>query len=149
MLRVVVVGGGVLGLMHAVAAVRGVTVNPALRGVFCSRLLCTRDTIVEPRRVPSALCGYLESGRAPGGYAWLPGRQAVDVGPGAVRSHTGTWHGGDLVVLCTGAAHTGIAGSHLAGYDDPPVRRVRLHMFQTEPRRLRPAVRLRRRRGAL
>jgi FAD dependent oxidoreductase TIGR03364 len=122
------------------AAVRAV--NPALRGVFCSGLLCTRDAIVEPRRVPGALQGYLESGTARGGYAWLPGREAVEVGPGAVRDHTGTWHRGDLVVLCTGAAHTGIAGPHLAGYDDLPVRRVRLQMFQTEPldRRLTTSV---------
>ncbi len=36
-------------------------------------------------------------------------------------------------MLCTGAAHTGIAGPHLAGYEVPPVRRVRLQMLQTEP----------------
>ncbi len=33
----------------------------------------------------------------------------------------------------TGAAHTGIAGPHLAGYQRPPVRRVRLQMLQTGP----------------
>jgi glycine/D-amino acid oxidase-like deaminating enzyme len=37
------------------------------------------------------------------------------------------------VVLCPGAAHTGIAGPHLATYPRPPVRRVRLQMLQTEP----------------
>jgi glycine/D-amino acid oxidase-like deaminating enzyme len=36
-------------------------------------------------------------------------------------------------VLCTGAAYTGIAGPHLAGFEQPPVRRVRLQMLQTEP----------------
>jgi glycine/D-amino acid oxidase-like deaminating enzyme len=43
------------------------------------------------------------------------------------------WHGGDLVVLCPGAAHTGIAGPHLASFAVSPVRRVRLQMLQTEP----------------
>jgi glycine/D-amino acid oxidase-like deaminating enzyme len=49
---------------------------------------------------------------------------------------------GDLVILCPGAAHTGIAGPHLSSYDEPPVRRVRLQMLQTEPfdRRLTTAV---------
>jgi glycine/D-amino acid oxidase-like deaminating enzyme len=50
-----------------------------------------------------------------------------------VRDHTGTWHHGDLVVLCTGAALTGVAGPHLASYPAPPVRRVRLQMMQTRP----------------
>lgn len=53
--------------------------------------------------------------------------------PHAVRDQTGTWHRGDLVVLCTGAAHTGLAGPHLAGYQRMPVRRVRLQMMQTAP----------------
>jgi FAD dependent oxidoreductase TIGR03364 len=115
------------------AAVTGV--NPALRGEFAGGLLCRRDAIVEPRRVPAALRDYLlgsQTARGPG-YDWQPGREAVEVAPHAVRDHTGSWHRGDLVVLCTGAAHTGIAGPHLAGYERPPVRRVRLQMLQTEP----------------
>jgi FAD dependent oxidoreductase TIGR03364 len=134
-------------------------VNPALRGSFAGALLCRRDAIVEPRLVPAAVRGYLAAGggadgRATGGqtaggqtaggqtaggqtaaagYAWLPGREAIEVAPHAVRDHTGEWHRGDLVVLCTGAAHTGLAGPHLAGYQRPPVRRVRLQMLQTEP----------------
>ncbi len=67
------------------------------------------------------------------GYSWLPRREAVEVAPHAVRDHTGQWHRGDLVVLCTGAAHTGVAGPHLAGYEVPAVRRVRLQMLQTAP----------------
>src|SRR5215469_5979106 len=110
-------------------------INPALRGDFAGALLCRRDAIVEPRTVPGAFRDYLiarqpASGR---GYEWLPGREAIEVAPHAVRDHTGSWHRGDLVVLCTGAAHTGIAGPHLAGYERPPVRRVRLQMLQTEP----------------
>lgn len=117
-------------------------INPALRGSFAGALLCRRDAIVEPRLVPAAVRGYLAAGGGAGGqaagaagpgYSWLPGREAVELAPHAVRDHTGDWHRGDLVVLCTGAAHTGLAGPHLAGYHRPPVRRVRLQMLQTEP----------------
>ena len=62
--------------------------------------------------------------------------------PYAVRDHTGEWHRGDLVVVCSGAAYTGIAGPHLAAYPAPPLRRVRLQMMQTRPfgRRVTTAV---------
>ena len=119
------------------AAVRAV--NPALRGDFAGGLHGRLDAIVEPRAVPAALRGYLAAGStAAAGYSWLPGREAVQVAPHAVRDHTGSWHRADLVVLCTGATHTGLAGPHLAGWERPPVRRVRLQMLQTEP--LRPAL---------
>jgi FAD dependent oxidoreductase TIGR03364 len=109
-------------------------VNPALRGEFAGALLCRRDAIVEPRLVPGAIRDHLTATQDRGaGYDWQPGREAIEVAPHAVRDHTGTWHRGDLVVLCTGAAYTGIAGPHLAGYERPPVRRVRLQMLQTEP----------------
>lgn len=108
--------------------------NPALRGEFAGGLLCRRDAIVEPRQVPGALRDHLlATGGQNTGYTWLPGSQAVEVAPRAVRDHTGAWHRADLVVLCTGAAHTGVAGPHLAGWDRPPVRRVRLQMMQTVP----------------
>jgi len=111
------------------AAVR--EVNPALRGEFTGGLHGRLDAIVEPRTVPAALRGYLSGGRH--GYSWLPGHEAVQVTPHAVRDHTGSWHRGDLVVLCTGAVHTGLAGPHLAGWERPPVRRVRLQMLETGP----------------
>ena len=111
-------------------------VNPALRGEFTGGLLGGRDAIVEPRQVPGALRGHLlATSTAAAGYAWLPGREAVEVAPHAVRDHTGAWHRGDLVILCPGAAHSGIAGAHLAGWERPPVRRVRLQMMQTAPLR--------------
>jgi FAD dependent oxidoreductase TIGR03364 len=115
------------------AAVR--EVNPALRGELAGGLLCRADAIVEPRRALPALRGYL----AGEGYLWLPGREAVDVAPGAVRDHTGAWHRGDQVVLCTGAALTGVAGRYLARGG---LRRVRLQMMQTAPldQRLTTAV---------
>jgi len=106
-------------------------VNAALRGEFAGGLLGTRDAIVEPRQVLGALRAHLAAS-APS-YTWLPGREAVELAPHAVRDHTGAWHRGDLVILCPGAAHSGIAGPHLAAGARPPVRRVRLQMMQTAP----------------
>lgn len=107
------------------AAVRAV--NPALRGEFAGGLFCRADAIVEPRQVLPALRGYL-AGQS--GYEWLPGREVTEIVPNAVRDHTGAWHQCDLVVLCPGAAHTGVAGRYLARGG---VRRVRLQMMQTAP----------------
>jgi FAD dependent oxidoreductase TIGR03364 len=107
--------------------------NPAVRGNVLCGLYCARDAIVEPRQVPAAIRDYLIAGGAGGGYTWLPAHEAVAIGEGAVLDHTGAWHRGDLVLLCTGAAHTGVAGPHLASFTSPPVRRVRLQMLQTEP----------------
>jgi len=106
-------------------------VNGELRGELTGGLLGGRDAVVEPRLVLGAVRGYLAS--AGPRYVWLPGRQAVELAAHAVRDHTGAWHSGDLVVLCPGAAHTGIAGPHLACFARPPVRRVRLQMMQTAP----------------
>jgi FAD dependent oxidoreductase TIGR03364 len=113
------------------AAVRAL--NPALRGAFACGLYCENDAIVEPRQVPAAIRDYLLRTGSPDGYAWLPCREAVDLAPGAVRDQTGTWHRGDLVILCTGAAHTGVAGRFLSRCDRPLLRRVRLQMLQTGP----------------
>ena len=112
------------------AAVRAV--NPALRGEFAGGLHCRLDAIVEPRQVLPALRGYLAAGgEGQSGYEWRPGREVTEIAPNAVRDHTGTWHQCDLVILCPGAAHTGIAGRYLARSGG--VRRVRLQMMQTAP----------------
>jgi FAD dependent oxidoreductase TIGR03364 len=124
-------------------------INPGLAGEFAGGLHCRRDAIVEPRLVPNALRDYMLAGGAGqpgglaaddvagvvsgGGYTWLPGREGVEIAAHAVRDHVGDWHKADLVIVCTGAAHTGLVGPHLAGYPRPPVRRVRLQMMQTEP----------------
>jgi glycine/D-amino acid oxidase-like deaminating enzyme len=65
-----------------------------------------------------------------------------------VRDQLGEWHRGDLVVLCTGANFTGVAGPHLEasgalagapgsasapGSTSAGLRRVRLQMLQTAP----------------
>ena len=115
------------------ASVRAV--NPALRGEFAGGLLCRADAIVEPRQALPALRGYLASrGERQGGYEWLAGREVTEIVPNAVRDHTGAWHQCDLVVLCPGAAHTGLAGRYLAARGGASgIRRVRLQMMQTAP----------------
>jgi FAD dependent oxidoreductase TIGR03364 len=112
------------------------SVNPALRGEFLGGLWCEADAIVEPRLALPALRASL----AGPGYEWLPGTDAVGVADHAVLDHTGTWHRGDHVILCTGANFTGVAGPHLASSgalarDSAGVglRRVRLQMLQTAP----------------
>jgi FAD dependent oxidoreductase TIGR03364 len=109
-------------------------VNPALRGELAGGLLCRADAIVEPRQALPALRGYLtataESAEA---YQWLPGREVVEIAPNAVRDHTGAWHQCDLIVLCIGAAFTGVVGRYAAWLARDGVRRVRLQMMQTAP----------------
>jgi FAD dependent oxidoreductase TIGR03364 len=112
--------------------------NPALRGELRGGLLCRADGIAEPRLALPALRAWLS---ATGSYAWLPGREAIAVRPHSVLDHTGTWHRGDLVVLCTGASLTGVAGPHLhasgalasLSSSGTGLRRVRLQMLQTAP----------------
>jgi FAD dependent oxidoreductase TIGR03364 len=115
-------------------------VNPALRGDFLGGLWCHADAIAEPRLALPALRAFLARGGP--GYHWLPGHEAVELGTDGVRDQHGQWHRGDLVVLCTGANYTGIAGPHLAaagalagapGSGGAGLRRVRLQMLQTAP----------------
>jgi FAD dependent oxidoreductase TIGR03364 len=112
-------------------------VNPALRGEFPGGMYCRADAIVEPRLAQPALRGYL----AGPSYQWLPGREAVEVVANGVRDQYGNWLRGDLVVLCTGANFTGLAGPHLTSTGalaataggGAGLRRVRLQMLQTDP----------------
>ncbi len=115
-------------------------VNPALRGEFLGGLWCRADAIAEPRLALPALRASLSRGGP--GYAWLPRHEAVELAEHGVRDHLGHWHRGDLVVLCTGANFTGIAGPHLAATGalasapeagGAGLRRVRLQMLQTQP----------------
>jgi FAD dependent oxidoreductase TIGR03364 len=109
---------------------RGVReVNPALRGELAGGLLCRRDAIVEPRLALPALRDHLVGE----GYEWLPGREVTEIAPNAVRDHTGAWHQCDLVILCPGAAFTGVAGRYQRYLARDEVRRVRLQMMQTAP----------------
>ena len=115
-------------------------VNPALRGDFLGGLWCRADAIAEPRLALPALRASLARGGS--GYEWLPGLEAVELAGHGVRDQSGQWHRGDLVVLCTGANFTGIAGPHLTatgalasapGAGGAGLRRVRLQMLQTLP----------------
>jgi FAD dependent oxidoreductase TIGR03364 len=101
--------------------------NPAVRGEILGALHCARDAAVEPRLAPVAIREHL---LATGEYTFLPSRQVVDATSEGVRDHTGAVHHADLVVVCTGAAHTGVLGAHLAS---APLRRCRLQMLQTAP----------------
>jgi FAD dependent oxidoreductase TIGR03364 len=103
--------------------------NPPLRGEFAGGLLCRADAIIEPRQALPAIRGYLAGPE----YDWLPGREVTEIAPNAVRDHTGTWHQCDLVVLCPGAAFTGVAGRYQQHLARDGVRRVRLQMMQTAP----------------
>jgi FAD dependent oxidoreductase TIGR03364 len=112
------------------------SLNPALQGEFLGGLWCRADAIVEPRLALPALRASL----AGPGYEWLPGLEAVEVAANGVLDSRGTWHRGDLVVLCTGANFTGLAGPHLAASGalardagGAGLRRVRLQMLQTAP----------------
>lgn len=102
-------------------------VNPAVRGELVGALLCSRDGVVEPRRALPALRAAME---ARGGYTFVGGRTAIEAEPGRVRDHTGAEWRADVVILCPGAAHTGVAAPYLA---EAPLRRCRLQMMQTEP----------------
>ncbi|MGZ8735399.1 MAG: TIGR03364 family FAD-dependent oxidoreductase [Acidimicrobiia bacterium] len=101
--------------------------NPAVRGEILGSLFCSRDAVVEPRHVLPAVRTHLEAG---GGYEFLPERVAVRVESGRVDDHTRAVHEGDLVVVCPGATHRGVAAEFLA---EAPLRRCRLQMMQTEP----------------
>ena len=116
------------------------SVNPALRGGLLGGLYCRADAIVEPRVTLPALRASLVGPS----YTWLPGLEAVEVAANGVRDQHGGWHRGDLVVLCTGANFTGLAGPHLTasralaadgepGTEPAGLRRVRLQMLQTLP----------------
>ncbi len=98
-------------------------INPALRGDFDAAVHCGLDGTVEPRDVPS----MLRAGRGDA-YEWLAGREVRSYFETGVEDHTGARFEADLVVLCTGAAHTGVA--HVPG---AALRRVRLQMMQTAP----------------
>lgn len=106
--------------------------NPALRGeALLGGLWCERDAAVEPRTAQRALQEALRV-RARGRYTFLGGREVRDVPAHgtAVRDDRGELHEGDAVVLCTGAWLGGLVRELVP---EPPVRRVRLQMMQTEP----------------
>ena len=135
------------GLPDATARVRGAVPWRGARSTprwpheFLGGLRCRADAIVElfahawrhcasrwPRAVPD-MSGCRRARRS----SWHPARCAT-------TTATGNWP--TLVVLCTGANFTGVAGPHLAasgalasapGFGGAGLRRVRLQMLQTRP----------------
>jgi FAD dependent oxidoreductase TIGR03364 len=101
--------------------------NPALRGRYLAGLHCSLDAAVESRNALPAMRDYMA---ATGRYTFLSRTEARSVDGQTVIDDRGHHHGGDLVLVCAGAAHGGLV-RELAG--DLPVRRVRLQMMQTEP----------------
>ncbi|TCC10189.1 TIGR03364 family FAD-dependent oxidoreductase [Kribbella soli] len=101
--------------------------NPALKGDLRGALWCARDAIVEPREVlPALRAELMKSNR----YQFLGGREVRNVNTGWVVDDHGVTHSADVVLLCTGAWHSGLIRELI---DDLPVRRVRLQMMQTAP----------------
>jgi FAD dependent oxidoreductase TIGR03364 len=109
---------------------------PGLGPAVCAALACRRDAIVEPRLVPDAIRRRLG---ASGRYSWHPGCDVVEVDGTGATDQRGTRYDADLVIICTGAAHSGLAAETLARL---PLRRVRLQMLETRPleRQIGPAV---------
>ncbi len=103
------------------------SLNPAINGEIVGGLHCALDAGVEPRLAPSALRASLERS---GHYRYVSGREIRDVRRGLAVDHLGDRYEADLIILCTGAAHTGLAGEVLSA---APLRRVRLQMFETAP----------------
>ncbi|NNH72876.1 TIGR03364 family FAD-dependent oxidoreductase [Nocardia uniformis] len=101
--------------------------NPALRGKFLGGLHCSRDAAVESRQALPALRRYME---ATGRYQFFAGTEARTIAGSTVVDDRGRSHEGDLVLVCPGAAHTGLT-RELVG--DIGVRKVRLQMMQTAP----------------
>ncbi|MFF0487680.1 TIGR03364 family FAD-dependent oxidoreductase [Nocardia sp. NPDC004068] len=101
--------------------------NPALRGKFLAGLHCSTDAAVESRQALPALRAFME---ASGRYSFYAGTEARTVTGTTVVDDRGRRFTGDVVLVCPGAAHSGLA-RELVG--DMPFRRVRLQMMQTAP----------------
>ncbi|WP_280302012.1 TIGR03364 family FAD-dependent oxidoreductase [Nocardia abscessus] len=104
-------------------------VNPALRGKFLAGLHCSTDAVVESRQALPALRAYLTASDRYTFHSGTEARAVTDTGSGARgRDDRDRVFDADLVLVCPGAAHIGLA-RELAGM--LPVRRVRLQMMQT------------------
>ncbi len=121
-------------------------VNPSIRGEIAGGLFCGSDGVVEPRAVLAALRSSLAGTDS---YQWLPGRQVVDVEPGAgggsgptAIDHRGGRHQGSLILMCVGDRLSGLGGRVGAALAAAPLQRCRLQMMETEatPEHLTTAV---------
>ncbi|MET8774943.1 TIGR03364 family FAD-dependent oxidoreductase [Nocardia sp. NPDC004654] len=106
-------------------------INPALRGKYLAGLHCSTDAAVESRQALPALRAYLAASERYSFHAGAEARSVTDTGSGAtVLDDQGRAFPADLVLVCPGAAHSGLT-RELVG--TIPVRRVRLQMMQTAP----------------
>jgi FAD dependent oxidoreductase TIGR03364 len=119
---------------HLVSAADVRRHNPALDGDFVAGLLCTTDAAVEPRLVPTAIRAALEPLED---YTYVENAEVVDVrreaGQLFVAAAGGRSWPADHVVVCPGAWHSGLVRTWLGDDATRALRRVRLHMMQTEP----------------
>ncbi len=105
-------------------------VNPAVGGVVAGALWCHSDAIVESR---VALAAMRTEMAVNGRYRFIAGRRVRERRGTEVIDHCGERHGGDAVIVCTGAEHDGLDAEHLSA---APLRRCRLQMMQTAPAEL-------------
>ncbi|KAA0023260.1 TIGR03364 family FAD-dependent oxidoreductase [Antrihabitans cavernicola] len=106
-------------------------INPALRGKYVAGLHCSRDGAVESRVALPAIRAALAASVRYTFHAGTEAREVRSTSSGAVvRDDHNREHPADLVLICPGAALTGLA-RELAG--ELPIRRVRLQMMQTAP----------------
>jgi len=103
------------------------SVNPELSPAVAGALYCRTDAIVEPRSATHTLRQHLAEQPD---YVWLPGRAAVELGPGKVRADDGHWYEADHVFLCTGATFPGLVAQYV---ERPRTRAVRIQMLETAP----------------
>jgi FAD dependent oxidoreductase TIGR03364 len=101
--------------------------NPAVRGEMLGAMLCTQDGVVEPGRVlPELRASFARTDR----YEYRSSTSISGAGPGWAEDSRGNRIDADLVVICPGSRHEGVAAPMLEG---APLRRCRLQMMQTEP----------------
>lgn len=101
--------------------------NPAIAGDFELALFCGKDAAVEPRRAVHELRRHLEGKRQ---YRFVPNTEAHQIVGNVVIGHNGVKSSGDVIILCPGADHRGVAAQWL---DGAPLRRVFLQMMETDP----------------
>lgn len=102
-------------------------VNPAVAGRIAGALHCRADAIVESRVAQPAIREVMA---ATGRYRFVPRRNVVGREGTTVIDHVGDRHEAEVVMICPGAVHDGLAGDHLSR---APLRRCQLQMLQTAP----------------